>query len=525
MPKEAPSKYTDDGRIHAINPLTWEVMATVEPTPTDEVPALVAECREAQREWVQRPIHQRTDALKQVLERVVDRAEHLAEVVRKEHGKSTIEALASEVTDAATVLSTHIARDAKWLKDTRVPIDPLIYPGKRGRIERRPRGVIALITPWNYPIAIPMRTIVPALVAGNGVVFKPSEHSLLTGREIAALFEGILPRGLLQLVVGAGEVGAALTSSPGVDAIAFTGSVRTGKRIAAAAAENLVPVSLELGGKDAAIVCDDADLDRAVPAIAFGAFHNSGQNCAGIERVYVQSGVYEEFTQRLVAATEALRTSGDNAEVREIGPMCNELQFDIVRKHLDEAEAAGAKVLVGGESTGRGFMVTPAVVVDAPPDCALWREETFGPVVPVGRFETIDEAVEAANDSPYGLGATVFSGDIARGEAIAQRLEVGMVVVNNSHLFMGSIPTSPWCGVKHSGYGITGSHLAMEFLTHPKLVVVDKNKALELWWFPFNATYLTLTRTNLAGLVTRGVAKLGVLMKLLGLIPKRWKTP
>ncbi len=522
MQTPAPPKFADDGRIHAINPLTWEVLATVEPTPVADIPGLIDACRDAQREWAKRPLNQRADAMKRVLQRVVERSEHLAEVVRKEHGKSTVEALASEVTDAATVLATHIKRDAKWLRDVKVPIDPLIYPGKKGRIERRPRGVLALITPWNYPVAIPMRTLVPALIAGNGIVFKPSEHSVLIGREIAALFEGIIPSGLVQLVLGGGEQGAAITASDDLDAIAFTGSVRTGKRIAAAAAENLVPVSLELGGKDAAIVCADADLDRAIPALAFGAFHNSGQNCAGIERVFVEAPIYDEFTQRLVAATEALRTA-DDADVREIGPMCNQLQYDVVKDHVADAEAAGGKLLVGGEPTGAGWMVTPGVVVDAPLSAKIWTEETFGPVVPVAKVDDVDAAIEAVNDSPYGLGATVFCGDVGRGRAIADRLDVGMAVVNNSHLFMGSIPASPWCGVKDSGYGVTGSHLAMDFLTRPKLMVVDTNKQLELWWFPFTANYLTMTRTNLKKLVTGGLARIGILLKLLGLIPKRWK--
>lgn len=522
MKTPPPAKFADDGRIHAINPATWEVLATVEPTPADAIPGMIAACREAQVEWAKRPVHQRADTMKRVLERVVERSEHLAEVVRKEHGKSTVEALASEVTDAATVLATHIKRDAKWLRDVKVPIDPLIYPGKKGVIERRPRGVIALITPWNYPLAIPMRTIVPALIAGNGLVFKPSEHSVLIGREIAALFEGVLPANLLQLVLGGATQGAAITASVDLDAIAFTGSVRTGKHISAAAAVNLVPVSLELGGKDAAIVCADANLDRAVPAIAFGAFHNSGQNCAGIERIYVEDGIYDEFTKRLVAATEALR-SADDADVREIGPMCNQLQFDIVRDHIADAEAAGGRVLVGGVATGAGYTITPAVVVDAPLDCKLWREETFGPVVPVARVADAEAAIAAVNDSPYGLGATVFCGDVVRGRAIADRLDVGMAVVNNSHLFMGSIPASPWCGAKDSGAGVTGSHLAMDFLTRPKLMVVDTNKALELWWFPFNANYLMLTRTNLTKLVTGGLAQIGILLKLLGLLPKRWE--
>ena len=523
MQTPPPEKFASDGRLHAINPATWERLATIDPTPTDAVPGLVAECREAQRAWARRPLNQRVDAMKRVLERVVERREHLADVIRKEHGKSTVEALASEVTDAATVLATHIKRDAKWLADEKVPIDPLIYPGKKGRIQRLPRGVIALITPWNYPVAIPMRTLVPALIAGNGVVFKPSEHSLLVGREIAALFEGILPEGLVQLVLGGGEQGAALTACADLDAIAFTGSVGTGKRIAAAAAETLVPVSLELGGKDAAIVCADANLDRAVPAIAFGAFHNSGQNCAGIERVYVEAPIYEEFSRRLVAATEQLR-SGGAPDLQEVGPMCNQLQFDIVVEHLNEAKSRGARVLGGGEPTGKGFTVSPAVVLDAPLDCKLWNEETFGPVVPVASVPDVNAAIDAVNDSRYGLGATVFSGDVDRGRAIAARLDVGMAVVNNSHLFMGSIPTSPWCGVKDSGYGVTGSHLAMDFLTRPKLMVLDTNKALELWWFPFNANYLELTRTNLRKLVASGLGAITILISLLGLLPKRWKS-
>jgi len=517
----APDKFSDTGRVRAINPRTWEVLAEVEPMPISALTAAITSCRQAQERWAEQSLKDRSRVLRQVLERVVERGQQLADTVRQEQGKSTAEAYFSEVMGVATTIETHLKYDPKWLKAKAVSIDPLSYPGKRGRVERRPRGIVGLITPWNYPLALPMRTIVPALLAGNGLLFKPSEHSVLVAREIESLFDGLLPDGLLQVMQGGGEVGAALAESPSLDAIVFTGSVTTGRKVASAAARNLCPLSLELGGKDAAIVCVDADLDRSAAGIAWAAFHNTGQNCAAIERVYVEDQVHDAFVTRLVAATEQLRTDGE-ADLVEVGPLCNQRQFDIVREQVEEAVERGAQVLIGGKPTGQGWGFQPTLLTDVPDSCSIWHEESFGPVLPIARVHSVYEAVDRANASPFGLSASIWGQDLGRAEALGKRCEVGMALVNN-HAFTGSIANAPWVGTKESGTGVTGSELALGFLTRPQLVVVDKSRVKEVWWFPLNRTALDMARTLLTSITARPARRIPLLLRLLKLLSRRWK--
>ena len=514
----APS-LVEDGQIRAIDPRNFSIVDSFAMDALDQLPERIARCRTAQVLWAQLSLKERLEAVGGVLERVVERADHLAEVVRQDHGKSTTEAYFSEILGVAEVVRTHRKFDPRWLKSKRVALDPLSYPGKKARVEWMPRGLVGVITPWNYPLALPMRTLVPALIAGNGVLFKPSEHSLLCAREISSLFAGLIPDGLLQVLVGTGELGSALAASPQLDAVVFTGSVVTGRKVAAAAAENLVPVSLELGGKDAAIVCADADLDRAAAGIAWGAFHNSGQNCAAIERLYVEDVVYDEFMDKLVSETSALRTTG-SPETVEVGPLCNEKQFEVVQGQLNDALAKGAKVLCGGTSNA-GWIVEPTILVDAPADALVWNQETFGPLLPVARVHSVYDAVAECNASPFGLSASVWGRDSGRAEAIARSCDVGMSMVNN-HSFMGSVPNSPWVGTGDSGYGVTGSELAMKFLARPQLVVIDKSKVKEIWWYPLNDTALAMVRTVVESLVAPIGRRISLTLRLLSLLAKRW---
>jgi acyl-CoA reductase-like NAD-dependent aldehyde dehydrogenase len=516
-----PEKFTPDGRIRAINPLTWDIVETLDTDAATSVPAAIARARAAQRLWEAVPIKERVKRLSPLLDRIVWRADALTQLIHQEHGKSITESTFSEVLGAAEVVRVHLKRDPQWLKPQKVALDPLSYPGKKGRVEYRPRGVLVVIMPWNYPLALPMRTLVPALLAGNAVLFKPSEHSALVGRAIGELFADLLPPDLLQVLQGGGDLGASLCSSPGINGIAFTGSVRTGKAVAKAAAENLTPVSLELGGKDAAIVCSDANLERSARGIAWGAFHNSGQNCAAIERVYVEADIYDEFLARLADATSSLRTEGD-AEVVEVGPLCTAQQFALVSAQLEQAIARGARVVAGGRATGKGWGIEPTVLADVPADCDVWTEETFGPILPVRKVHSVYEAVELSNASPFGLSVSVWGANTGRAEEVARRCEVGMAMVNN-HSFTGSLPHAPWVGTKASGSGITGSSLALKFLTRPQLVMIDKNKQLEVWWFPLNHAALEMGRTLLASLVAPGLKRLGLMLRLLGLLGKRWK--
>jgi len=518
----APDKFTPEGRLRAIDPLTWDIIETLDVTPVSALPAAFAQAREAQQAWGALPVKQRVARLAPLLKRIVDRGDSLAELIHREQGKSITEATFSEILGAAEVVRVHLKKDPEWLKATKVPLDPLSYPGKKGRVEHRPRGVIVAVMPWNYPLALPMRTLVPALIAGNAVLLKPSEHSALVGRALGDLFTGLIPDGLLQILQGGGELGAALCSSAEVDGIVFTGSVRTGKAVAQAAATNLTPLSLELGGKDAAIVCRDADLQRSARGIAWGAFHNSGQNCAAIERVYVEDDIYEDFLSALAEATSALRTEGD-AEVIEVGPLCTAQQFALVSAQLEQAISRGARIITGGRATGRGWGIEPTVLADAPLECDVWNEETFGPLLPVHRVHSVYEAVEFSNASPFGLSVSVWGAATGRAEEVALRCDVGMAMVNN-HSFTGSLPEAPWVGTKASGSGVTGSALALKFLTRPQLVMVDRNKQLEVWWFPLNHTALAMGRTLLASLVAPALRKIGLTFRLLGLLSKRWKT-
>jgi acyl-CoA reductase-like NAD-dependent aldehyde dehydrogenase len=460
-------------------------------------------------------------AVAKVRARILERAAEIAKLVRAETGKPEAEALLSEVLASADVVSYWASAIEAELEPREAEIDALSYPKKAGWVHREARGVVALVTPWNFPFALPLRTIIPALMAGNAIVLKPSELSPRSGRLVATLFDGLLPEGLLSVVQGGAEAGAAVCGSK-VDLVAFTGSPKTGRKVAHACAEALVPCVLELGGKDAAIVLPDADLERAANGIAWGAMMNAGQNCGAVERVYVDRAVAAPFTEKLVAATNALRVGTD------VGSLTSEAQRGIVERHLSEAKAAGAQVLAGGEPTAvegarLGFM--PTVVKLADDDAALVTDETFGPIVPVLEVDGVEEAIRRANASRYGLTASIWTRDLALGEKLASRLRAGVVTINN-HSFTGAIASVPWGGVGESGWGLTGSVHALEHLTRPRVVVVDRNRApRETWWYPYTPTLerLALALAALRG-GRRGIgARIRALLTVLSTAPRRMK--
>jgi acyl-CoA reductase-like NAD-dependent aldehyde dehydrogenase len=459
------------------SPVDGAPLPEVRATAAEDVPGVVARARGAQAAWAARPLEERARALLKVKERILDRAELVARQVRAEVGKPEEEALVGEVLPSADVVDFWVRSAEDLLEPVEVELDPLAYGGKRGTIYREARGVIALVTPYNFPFALPLRTLIPALLAGNAVVFKPSEVTPRSGMLVSGLFEGLLPDGVLEIVQGGGDVGGALVSAD-VDLVVFTGSVRTGKKVAHACAERLVPCALELGGKDAAIVLADANLDRAAAGVVWGAMMNAGQNCASIERVYVERSVATPFLEKCGAVVRSLRPGVD------YGPLATEAQRTVVQRHVEDARRLGGEVIAGGGEDGSG--VFPPTLVTVPSDdTELMREETFGPVLPVAIVENADEAVARANESRFGLTASVWTKDLRRGEALARRLRAGVVTVNN-HAFTGAIPAAPWSGRGESGYGITNSPLALDALTRPRFVLLDKGKGgRELWWFPY----------------------------------------
>ncbi len=501
------------------SPATGAALSDVAATPLDDVGGIVAKAREAQAAWAVLDIGKRIKAITAVKNRILARAEAIGKTVHDETGKPEVEALLGEVLASADVVSYWADIIADELEPFEAEIDAMSYPKKSGLIHREARGTIAVIMPWNFPFALPLRTMIPALMAGNAIVFKPSEITPRTGKAVVDLFEGIVPAGLIGLVQGGGDAGAALCAAD-VDLVVFTGSPASGRKVAHACADKLVPCTLELGGKDAAIVLADADLDRAANGIVWGAMMNAGQNCGAVERVYADKKIVKELTAKVVAQTRALRIGDD------VGPLTTAAQRATVERHVEAARKAGAEVLVGGEAiddarSKLGYRPT-VITIDAD-DSSLIADETFGPVVPITGVADADEAVRRANASRYGLTASVWTADVRRGEALAKKLRAGVVTINN-HSFTGAIPSAPWGGVGETGWGITGSPLALDHLTRPRFICVDRNRALrEMWWYPYSDTLkkIALAFARLRGGAPSIGGRIGALFALIGLLPKR----
>jgi acyl-CoA reductase-like NAD-dependent aldehyde dehydrogenase len=493
-------------------------------TSTANVSEVVTRARAAQPAWAALSVEERVKRIAPVKDRVLGRAEAVAALVRDELGKPEVEALLGEVLPTADVVQYWSKSIVELLDPQEVEIDPIAYPGKEGTLRREARGVVAVIMPWNFPVALPLRTIVPALLAGNAVVFKPSEVTPRSGALIAELFEGLVPDGVLGLVQGGGEVGAALCSAD-VDLVVFTGSVATGRKVAHACAERLVPCSLELGGKDAAIVLADADLERAAQGLVWGAMMNAGQNCASVERVYVERQVGDSFTKKVSEVVASLRPGVD------VGPLATPAQRAIVARHVEAAKAAGAKILAGGADAGTGESKGDAGARDYPPtivrvdddETPLMRDETFGPVLPIAFVDGADEAIARANASRYGLTASLWTRDRKRARLLAGKLRAGVVTINN-HAFTGALPNAPWSGHGETGWGITGSPLALDMLTRPRFVLVDRSRAKrELWWYPYTPalTAVALAMATLRNGAASLVARASALFRLMGAMMKR----
>ncbi|AKT40169.1 aldehyde dehydrogenase family protein [Chondromyces crocatus] len=498
-----------------VSPLDGSPLAEVEATSTREVAALVAKAREAQSSWAAKPIRERAERIAPVKKRLLQRAEEIAELLRLECGKPIEEAVLAEVLPNADLVDYWTSSIEELLDDAPIELDPLSYPGKAGRVRRDPRGVVGLITPWNYPVAIPLRTLLPALLSGNTVVFKPSEITPRAGQLVASLFDGLLPSGVLQLAQGGGDVGAALIEA-GVDLVVFTGSVATGRKIAVACAEKLIPTSLELGGKDAAIVLADCNLERTARGVVWGAFTNAGQNCASVERVYVERSIADSFTERVTALARELRPAVDTAV------LTTERQCTIVRKHLSEATAAGAEILAGGPPEEGSLHFPPTVVRLDREDTPLLQEETFGPILPIVVVENADDAVERANATRFGLTTSIWTRRYDRAQALARKLRSGVVTINN-HGFTAALPAAPWTGSGESGHGVTNGIHALSDLTRPRFILEDRNGAkAELWWYPYTPA---LRKVAFALTRVRGgvgfFGRISAVFQLLAALPKR----
>jgi acyl-CoA reductase-like NAD-dependent aldehyde dehydrogenase len=384
-----------------------------------------------------------------------------------------------------------------------VPPEAVVLAHKDSRLVYTPYGVVLAITPWNYPFVIALTSAATALAAGNTVVLKPAPSTALIGLLIGELAaQAGFPPGVLNVVNVEDAVAATLVEDPRVCKIVFTGSVPTGRRIMAAAARNLTPVVLELGGKDAAIVMADCDLERTAQGVLWGAMTNSGQNCAAIERVYVEDAIYDRFLARLVSLAAAVA----------VAPVASPAQDATVRRHLADAGARGATL--HGEYPG------PVIVTDVPEDALVMTEETFGPVCPVIRVANADEGLRRANASRFGLTTSLWTRSEPRAERLAALADSGVVTVNNVAL-TASMPFAPWAGRKDSGRGVTNSHLALLEFVQPKFVLHDESTAPEVWWYPLSDAALAVARTSLSWLSSTGLTKLRRTFSVVGVMRRR----
>jgi acyl-CoA reductase-like NAD-dependent aldehyde dehydrogenase len=478
-------------KIASVNPATGEILRELDCAGEREVEAVVARARAAQPAWASLGLRRRIAIVGEFQKKLLEKKSEIAAVVTREAGKPLAESLVTEVLvvlDAARFLI-----DNAWnlLRDEPVPHGNLATKLKRGSLVREPHGVVGIISPWNYPFSIPATETLAALVAGNAVVLKPSELTPLVALDLASLlYAAGLPKDMFQVVIGEGSAGAALLNSP-IDKLVFTGSVATGKRIAAAAAERLLPVVLELGGKDPMLVLDDADVDVASSAAVWGAFVNAGQACLSVERCYAHRSLYETFAQACAEKAKRLRVGNGMDGNTDVGPMIHDRQVRIVESHVEDAKARGARVLAGGTrlpELGTNFFA-PTVLADVTRDMRIMREETFGPVLPIMAFADDDEAVQMANDSEYGLAASVWTRDSTRGERLARRIHAGTVMVNDVISCFG-ISEAPHGGVKASGVGRTHGRFGLDEMVRVKYLDVDRMPGMKkVWWYGYGETF------------------------------------
>ena len=445
--------------FQSLNPANGEPLATYPVHTAADVDNAVIRARAAAAWWRDLGFEGRKRRMLAYKGLIARKSDELVQLVHRENGKPLDDAFI-EVALCIDHLDWAARNAERIMKSRRVSMPPLALD-HAGYLSYAPMGVVGVIGPWNYPIHTPMGSISYALASGNAVVFKPSEFTPGVGTRMASLFAEVVDEEpVFQVVTGFGETGAALCRNPGLDVLAFTGSATTGRKVMAACAENLTRVVMECGGKDAMLVDADVDVSKAAEAALWGACANGGQTCAGVERVYVHDEVYDDFVAEITRQSEGVRAGEDAAA--SYGPITMPAQLDVIRQHLADALERGAKAVVGGLDSIREPFVDPVVVTDVPTDAPLMREETFGPVVPVIRVSDMDEAVRQANDSPYGLGATVFSKK--RGMELARALDCGMVSVNSVQRF-ASAPALPFGGRGESGFGrIHGEDGMKEFL-------------------------------------------------------------
>jgi succinate-semialdehyde dehydrogenase / glutarate-semialdehyde dehydrogenase len=486
---EAQTQATGAG-LESFNPATGEFVGSVDTVTPEDVQAVVDDVASVQPFWAQLPLADRARYMRRAAQAIIDDLDDIAALLTSEQGKPINESYVMELLPTIDALHWIADHGEEILGDEKLSSPQIFLKQKKAWFSYEPLGVVGVIAPWNYPWSIPFGEVAIALMCGNGVVLKPASLTPLIGQRIQTIFERAgVPEGLVRTVHGGGAVGGALVRSR-VAKIFFTGSVEVGRGVGMACAERLKGSVLELGGKDPQLVLADANLANAVSGCLWAGFANAGQTCSGIERVYVMSEVAESFIEQVVRGASALRVGDPRDWNTEIGPMVSEEQFELVRELVDDAVAGGAELRCGGPTEVPGFsgrFYAPAVLTGVTHEMRIMREEIFGPVVPIVTVRSEEEAIELANDSEFGLGASVWSLDRGRAERIAHRLESGMVWLND-HMYSHGACQCAWGGVKHSGIGRSHSKFGFYECVNVKQMVWEPSRTRNFWWHPYDAS-------------------------------------
>jgi acyl-CoA reductase-like NAD-dependent aldehyde dehydrogenase len=501
--------------LESFSPLDGARLGAVPTVAPHEVQAIVDDVAGVQPFWAQLPLADRARYMRRAAQAIIDQLEELAELLSREQGKAINESYVMEL--LPTIDSLRWLSDAGpgIIADERVAL-PVFIKQKRARFTYEPLGVVGVIAPWNYPWSIPFGEVAIALLAGNGVVLKPASLTPLIGQRIQEVFERAgVPEGLVRTVHGGGAVGQALVEST-VAKIFFTGSVDVGRGVGEECARRMKGSVLELGGKDPMIVCADANLPNAISGCLWGGFANAGQTCSGIERVYVVEDVAERFIEGVVEGAQKLRIGDPLEWDTEIGPMSSEEQLRLVKELVDDAVAGGATLHCGGPDGSGGPFFRPAVLTGVRHDMRIMREEIFGPVVPIVTVRDEDEAIALANDSTFGLGASVWTMNRAKGERIAGRVQSGMVWIND-HMFSHGACSCSWGGVKDSGLGRSHSKFGLYECVNIKLVTWEPSRTRDFWWHPYDEALGKAMQASAKLLYGRDADKPGALRR--GLLP------
>jgi len=494
--------------LESINPATGEKIGSVPISSNNDVENFYKKAKKTFESWKKIPLEERIKLMKKAKRIILETKDEIAELITLETGKPLMESFSSDIYATIDALTYYIKNTKKILKKEKIKFYQPFLWGKKAWIEYEPLGPLAVISPWNYPFIIPLATIIPAVLAGNTILFKPSEYTPLTGKKIKDIFDiAGFPDGVLNILYGGAEIGKAIIKTP-VRKVFFTGSTITGKEIMKTCANSLKPFVFELGGKDSMIILKDADLDFTVDGALFGSLFNCGQTCGSAERIFIEEDIVEEFIEKLKSKLEKLEIGDGINENIEIGPIQNPQQYNKVKEHLTDSLDNGAKIIIQMKNTNLNKLFFPPVILtDLKPDIKSMTEETFGPLIRIIPVKNWEEAVRLSNSSKMGLSASIWTKNIPLARKIAKQLEVGTVWINNI-LYSFNAMQCPWGGVKESGIGRVHAKYGLLETVNPKLICIEKQrKKGEFWWYPYTKDKVEMLKKGLDFIFGKGILK------------------